>query len=222
MMPPNCCLCSRGVESGDPCELIRFARSSADHQWYVERESGRSETDHPPDMDWFCSEHEATAFAHQHLTRKEAIESITNRERWFLIDLDLFDRGTPPAVRESGVGFESAFSTYFDHAVSTINDDGDPLWTQYRISLGGDVADMAVNGEGVFEIQRTGKLMLEIKKRLASKVDGVGFSDLISKRFALETRKHGVGSALHLVDEISDHLRIALSDERFLALFRMV
>ena len=81
---------------------------------------------------------------------------------------------------------------------------------------------MAVNGEGVFEIQRTGKLMLEIKKRLASKVDGVGFSDLISKRFALETRKHGVGSALHLVDEISDHLRIALSDERFLALFRMV
>ena len=220
MMPPNCCLCSRGVESGDPCELIRFARSFADQKWYAERESGRSETDHPPDMDWFCPEHEATAFAHQHLTRKEAIESINKHERWFLIDLDLFDRGTPPAVRLSGVGFESAFSTYFDHGVSTINDDGDPLWTQYRISLGGEVADMAVNGDGVFEIRRTGQLMMEIKKRLASKEDGGGFSDLISKRFAAETRKNGVGSALHLASMISDHLQIGLAEEEFLDLFR--
>ena len=102
MRPPICCLCDRGFEEGEECEWVSFRQTDSDKQWHADAAAQRIRPDHPPDCDWFCRDHADTARAFAHEDRATAIHSIQKYERWQLIDIDLFDRDTPPMVGASG------------------------------------------------------------------------------------------------------------------------
>lgn len=60
MMPPNCCLCGKGLATGDECELICFHKTLEQEAWYAEAEA-RLIPDHPPNCAWFCEDHAKAA-----------------------------------------------------------------------------------------------------------------------------------------------------------------
>ena len=56
MMPPNCCLCDKGLATDDECELICFHKTPEQEAWYAEVEA-RLISGHPPNCEWFCEDH---------------------------------------------------------------------------------------------------------------------------------------------------------------------
>ena len=78
MMPPNCCLCDKGLETGDECELVCFRRTAEQESWRAESDS-RLFPDHPPDCEWFCKDHVEVARAFIDLDLKQALEAIRDR-----------------------------------------------------------------------------------------------------------------------------------------------
>lgn len=69
MRPPECELCSR-TDAGTV--LVRFASDAKARAW-----RGRAQSEgfvgHPPDEEWFCSQHRAAAEALRHLSRDAAL-----------------------------------------------------------------------------------------------------------------------------------------------------
>lgn len=78
-MPPNCCLCGKGLDTGHDCELVCFRRTEEQEAWHAEADS-RLIADHPPDCEWFCEDHVGVARAFIDLDLKQAIEAIRARE----------------------------------------------------------------------------------------------------------------------------------------------
>ena len=68
MMPPNCCLCDKGLETGDECELICFHKRPEQESRYAEAET-RLIPDHPPNREWFCAGHVEAARSRLDLDR---------------------------------------------------------------------------------------------------------------------------------------------------------
>ena len=75
MMPPNCCLCDKGLETGDECELICFHKTPEQEAWHAEAES-RLIPDHPPNCEWFCEDHVETARSLVSLDLDQALAKI--------------------------------------------------------------------------------------------------------------------------------------------------
>ena len=124
MMPPNCCLCDNGIETGHQCELVCFSKTERDRQWHAMAASEKDFTGHPPDCDWFCDIHVETAKTLSHNDLPTALHQLRQNELWQLIYIDLFDRDTPPSVQSSGIGFESGFENFWDQILATAEADG--------------------------------------------------------------------------------------------------
>jgi hypothetical protein len=77
MRPPECGLCGH-TDSGT--QIVRFASDPAAQAW---RARARVEgfVGHPPDEEWFCSEHLAAAEALCHQTRDTALASLRAQVR---------------------------------------------------------------------------------------------------------------------------------------------
>ena len=161
MRPPICCLCDRGFEEGEECEWVSFRQTDSDKQWHADAAAQRIRPDHPPDCDWFCRDHAETARAFAHEDRATAIHSIQKYERWQLIDIDLFDRDTPPMVGASGLGFESGFCAFWDRVLATIDTNGTTYPTNYRLSF--------VDAPPDYALDHGGPELLAIKKFLADR-----------------------------------------------------
>lgn len=143
-MPPNCCLCDKGLETGDTCELIRFFKTESDRQWHAVAASEGEVAGHPPDCDWFCNLHAAAVKNLRHHDRSTALLHLRENELWQLIYIDLFDRDTPPSVQRSGVGFESGFFEFWDQILATTEADGRRYPSDFRLALHGNHADYSL------------------------------------------------------------------------------
>lgn len=135
MMPPNCCLCDKGIKTGDQCRLICFSKTESDRQWHAMALSEDGFTGHPPNCDWFCDTHAETARAFSHCELSAALRYLRENECWQLIYIDLFDRDTPPIIQRSGVGFESGFQEFWDRILATTETDGRRYPSDYRLSF---------------------------------------------------------------------------------------
>ena len=214
MMPPNCCLCPKGIETDDVCELITFRKTDDDHQSDNEHSVSEKLPDHPTEMEWFCEDHQATAQAYIDCTKIDAINQIRKNEQWHLIQLDLFDRDTPPSCPVSGIGFESGFSTYIEHAVTTINEVGECYPDQYRISFGDPLPDFAVNGEGVFEIDRRHPTLLSIKVMLAGQDSRKRKLCQLAQGFANAMRQNSSPQKRKFLTKLADSCQIRETGEK--------
>lgn len=79
MMPPNCCLCDKGLETGDECELICFQKTPEQEAWHAEAET-RLIPDHPPNCAWFCADHVEAARSLVDLDLARALAAIQAAE----------------------------------------------------------------------------------------------------------------------------------------------
>lgn len=183
MMPPNCCLCDKGHETGDACELICFYRTESDQEWHVQAASPRGFTGHPPDCDWFCESHAETARSLMHCDRSSALLHIRTEESWDLVYIDLFDRDTPPLVQKSGVGFESGFLEFWDQMLATIEVSGTRYPSDFRLSFAGDFPD--------YSLDRGGCELMAVKQFLSGRNDALKLEQQIAKAQASEMRPHG-------------------------------
>lgn len=75
MMPPNCCLCNKGLATGADCELVCFHKTPEQESWYAEAES-RLIPDHPPNCEWFCEDHLEAARSLVELDLDQALAKI--------------------------------------------------------------------------------------------------------------------------------------------------
>ncbi|MCH2212550.1 MAG: hypothetical protein MK110_14695 [Fuerstiella sp.] len=75
MMPPNCCLCDKGLETGAECKLLCFHKTPEQENWYAEADS-RLIPDHPPNCAWFCNDHIDAAEALVDLDLDQALEIL--------------------------------------------------------------------------------------------------------------------------------------------------
>ena len=74
MRPPNCCLCRRGLDTNDNCELLDFIKLPSE---VVKSVQGSAPVpDHPEHQEWFCSLHLTMATQFKHLTRNEAVSQL--------------------------------------------------------------------------------------------------------------------------------------------------
>ncbi len=147
MMPPNCCLCDNGIETGHQCELIYFSKTESDQQWHAMAATETGFTGHPPDCDWFCAIHTETAKSFIHVDLATALRHLRENESWQLIYIDLFDRDTPPSVQRSGVGFESGFEEFWDRILATTEADGRRYPSDYRLSFQSNHTDYSLPRE---------------------------------------------------------------------------
>lgn len=131
MMPPNCCLCERGLDTNDNCELVAFAKRPEDIQWYRAIEAS-GETGHPPNVDWFCASHVAGAREIAHLTIDEALAQLRGEAAWSLELLDLFDH-SPGMPIDSGRGLEQGLAKLWHHVLSVTDETGRRSGTDYRV-----------------------------------------------------------------------------------------
>ena len=146
-MPPNCCLCDNGIETGHQCELIYFSKTESDQQWHAMAATEAGFTGHPPDCDWFCAIHTEAAKSFIHVDLATALRHLRENESWQLIYIDLFDRDTPPSVQRSGVGFESGFEEFWDRILATTEADGRRYPSDYRLSFQSNHADYSLPRE---------------------------------------------------------------------------
>ena len=144
MMPPNCCLCDNGIETGHQCELVYFSQTESDQQWHALAATGKGFTGHPPDCDWFCDIHAGSAKSSSHRDLTSALRHLRENESWQLIYIDLFDRDTPPSVQGRGVGFESGFEKFWDRILATTEEDGRRYPSDYRLSFHGSHPDYSL------------------------------------------------------------------------------
>jgi hypothetical protein len=72
-MPPNCCLCDKGLVTGDECELVCFRKTPDQEVWYTDAES-RLLPDHPPNCEWFCEDHFEAAWSLVSLDQDQAVK----------------------------------------------------------------------------------------------------------------------------------------------------
>jgi len=228
MMPPNCCLCEKGMDTGHPCELIAFKRTAEDENWHraMQQEAADASrhlhekapplpTSHPPETDWFCADHTTTARAHQSRTITEALNVIRTQEIWHLIYIDLFDRDTPPSASESGYGFELGLRTYIDHATSTINESGGTYPSEYRISLGNATPNFVVNAPDVFELNRLTPPLRRLKK-LRSNSDFNSQSDTkLLSLFSDVLRAYGCSALHETIEALTDFIGDEASTSSF-------
>ena len=147
MMPPNCCLCDNGLETGHQCELVYFSKTESDRQWYAMAASDKGVTGHPPDCDWFCDLHAETAKSLSSDDLTTALQHLRENESWQLIYIDLFDRDTPPSVQCSGLGFESGFARFWDQILATTEADGRRYPSDYRLSFQSNQGDYSLPRE---------------------------------------------------------------------------
>ena len=73
MMPPNCCLCDKGLVTGYECELVCFHKTPDQEVWYTDAES-RLLPDHPPNCEWFCEDHFEAAWSLVSLDQDQAVK----------------------------------------------------------------------------------------------------------------------------------------------------
>lgn len=135
MMPPNCCLCDRGIDSGDVCELVCFQRTPEQQAWHAEADS-RSFSDHPPDCEWFCEDHVRTARSYRKLDCAKAVEAIRREESWTVMQMDLFDRETASSASQSGTGFESGLVAFWKEILATVHAEGSRSPMTYYLRIG--------------------------------------------------------------------------------------
>ncbi|MDA7915009.1 hypothetical protein N9018_02735 [Rhodopirellula sp.] len=194
MMPPNCCLCDKGIESGDTCELISFAKTESDREWHVQATLGEGFTGHPPDCDWFCDIHAHAAKHLVHYDRSAALLYLQQNEWWHLIYIDLFDRDTPPSVQKSGVGFESGFVEFWDKILSTTEPDGRRYPSDYRLSFSS--ADLN------YSLPRDCTELTTIKQHTLNLDDAMNSITELAKGQAEQMRTNGLsGAAKHLTQQ---------------------
>ena len=72
MRPPECALCGRTDEGTG---LVGFRLDDAAREWHA-RARSEGFVGHPPDEEWFCSEHRPMAEALSHLTSSEALAAL--------------------------------------------------------------------------------------------------------------------------------------------------
>ena len=78
MRPPNCCLCRRGLDTNDNCELLDFIKLPSE---VVKSVQGSAPVpDHPEHQEWFCLFHLPMAIQFKHLTRNEAVSQLSSIE----------------------------------------------------------------------------------------------------------------------------------------------
>ena len=187
MMPPNCCLCKNGIETGHKCELVYFSKTEGDRQWYAMMAKGKSFTDHPPDCDWFCDLHAESAKSVIHHDRPTAIRHLRENEAWQLIYIDLFDRDTPPSVQRSGVGFESGFEQFWHRILATTEADGRRYPSDYRLRF--------ANKQVTYDLPRNCSELTTIKKHLPACKEAPQAIRLLAIEQAAKMRKGGISDA---------------------------
>lgn len=183
MMPPDCCLCEKGRETGDDCELICFERTESDQEWHVRAASDQGFVGHPPECEWFCHGHVATARSLVQQNLALALAHLRKHERWMLIYIDLFDRDTPPLVQKSGVGFESGFLEFWDQMLATIEVNGTRYPSDFRLSFAGELPD--------YSLERGGCELMAVKTFLSGRNDALAIEQQIAKAQASEMRTQG-------------------------------
>jgi len=187
MMPPNCCLCDKGHEAGDACELICFARTEGDREWHLRASSEEGFTGHPPDCDWFCETHVETAKALAHRNCASALLHIQKNESWHLIYIDLFDRDTPPLVHATGMGLESGFLKFWDEMLATVETDGRRYPTDFRLSFSSETAD--------YSLPRACPELTTIKQHMPSGEQGLETLKQLAFGHARQMRSSGLSGA---------------------------
>ena len=75
MKPPMCCLCYHGFETGHECELIAFTQIPEDVVNSLRR-GDKDPPEHPPHLEWFCTEHVHSATQLVHLTCTQAVTQL--------------------------------------------------------------------------------------------------------------------------------------------------
>jgi hypothetical protein len=185
MMPPNCCLCDKGLKTGDHCELIYFHRTENDEGWYIRASSETHFSDHPPDCGWFCKLHMETAQSFANLDLKSALLHIQTNECWNLVCIDLFDRDTLPWVSKSGFGFESGFIELWHKSLETVEASGVTYPIAFKLSLPENVPDYSFNRWPIDEV-------LSVKQFLTERNDASKLERKIAITQARELRNQGI------------------------------
>ena len=196
MMPPNCCLCENGIETGHECELVYFSKTESDRQWHAMAATGECFTGHPPDCDWFCDLHMESAKSLVQWDLPTALRHLRENESWQLIYIDLFDRDTPPSVQRSGVGFESGFKLFWDRILATTEADGRRYPSDYRLSFLGNHPD--------YSLPRDCPELSLIKQNIPSDETASEVIKLLSAGQASQMRK---GSLIEAEKHLTDHCK---------------
>ena len=76
MRPPNCCLCEKGLDTNEECELLTFIQLPTN---VIKSAQGSAPLpDHPEHQEWFCLFHLPLAAQFKHLTRNEAVAQLSS------------------------------------------------------------------------------------------------------------------------------------------------
>ncbi|SVD16342.1 uncharacterized protein METZ01_LOCUS369196, partial [marine metagenome] len=76
MRPPNCCLCEKGLDTNEECELLTFIQLPTN---VIKSAQGSAPLpDHPEHQEWFCLFHHPLATQFKHLTRNEAVTQLSS------------------------------------------------------------------------------------------------------------------------------------------------
>lgn len=197
MMPPNCCLCDNGLQTGHECELICFHRTPEQEVWHAEANS-RPLPEHPPDCDWFCEDHVHTARAFIALDLDQAVEVIRNRETWRLMQIDLFDRDTPPMLEKQGVGLESGLFEFWSGVLATVNVEGSRFPMDYQLRVGAQVPNYYIN--------RHEDDFLRLKQHIEAEPEPAAAVRRLANTQARILRSGGVSDADEWLAELYRHL----------------
>lgn len=200
MMPPNCCLCDKGIETRDKCELICFSKTESDRQWHAMAASGLGIAGHPPDCDWFCDMHASAVKTLHHCERSKALLHIQQNEAWHLVYIDLFDRETPPSVQKSGVGFESGFAEFWDQILATTEADGRRYPSDYRLSFHSSHAD--------YSLPRDCPELTIIKKHIQTGGECLKMIRRLAVGQAEQVRKQGLSGAANCLAHLCNQLSL--------------
>jgi len=208
MMPPNCCLCDNGLETGHECELIGFHRTPEQEVWHAEVDL-RPLPDHPPDCDWFCEDHVDTARSFIALDRDQALEAIRSRETWMVMQIDLFDRDTPPMLDKQGVGLECGLFEFWSGVLGTVDVDGNRFPMDYRLSVGGQATE--------YSIQRHDDNLVRLKQAIESDKEPADVVRRLANAQARSLRSGNVSGAHQWLADLYRHLTETGDPESFLA-----
>jgi hypothetical protein len=210
MMPPNCCLCDKGLETGDACELVCFLRTAEDEAWHREMSDQPQFTGHPPDCDWFCSDHLPTAYnlKHSSLSLLQTLNRIRQQEAWVLLQIDLFDRDTPATEQSVGLGFESGFTAFWKHLLSTVNAAGARCPLDYRLRIHNQDTD--------YRVQRYESGLVQLRQFVDTRRNPVEFLKSFVAAQAGIIRRQGIPAADDFLSETYRCLPDTQAVSRFL------
>ena len=197
MMPPDCCLCHKGIATGHQCELICFRRTAEQEAWHVAAQS-RLVPDHPPDCEWFCEDHVDTARALIALNRDQAIAAVRTRETWMLMQIDLFDRDTPPMPEKQGMGLECGLYEFWFGVLATVNVEGSRFPVDYQLRVCGQAPG--------YSVRRHADDFIRLKRHIETQREQAATVRRIAMVQARDLRHAGVSGADQWLDGLYRHL----------------